>query len=57
MGISPQYHDAVSLLSAMDPLQASRLVGDDRDLRAFIESNGLELTEDDIRELKARFRS
>lgn len=56
MGIPTQLNDATSLLSAMGPVEAARLVSDDRDLHAFLRDHGFELTEEEILELKARFR-
>lgn len=51
------YDEAHFLLSAMDPLQASKLLGNATDLQEFIESNRLSLDESEIAELKSIFRA
>ena len=56
MAISPQFNTAVGILQSMNPLDAARIVGSDVDLRYFLEDNKLELTAQEIEELKSNFR-
>jgi hypothetical protein len=48
---------ARSLLQAMGPAEAAKLLNSPPDLREFINSNRFELDESEINELKAEFRA
>lgn len=56
MALSPNLNDAISLLQAMDPLEAARIVGNDTDLNYFLEDHRLDLSPQDRLELKSMFR-
>lgn len=51
------FQQAYYLLSAMSPIEAGRILASPIDLREFIQSHRLDLTDDDIRELKSIFRA
>lgn len=56
MALSPNLNDAISLLQAMDPMEATRIVANDIDLNNFLADNRLDLSPQDKMELKSMFR-
>lgn len=56
MAITPNFNDAVSLLQAMEPMEATRICANDIDLNQFLADNRLDLSPEDRQELKSLFR-